>query len=130
LPVIAFIRLARVAQLARLQQLSRTARLYRLRGLAMRVWRALVALEIIESLLVRNPERRLEKLEVRLADKLEEIEFLKQDIARMQRRVDELRERVGSDDDRAAEPAGIDAKAAGASLADNSGGETLAQPTV
>lgn len=87
LPMVTFIRAARLTQLMRMKQLTRTVRLYRLRGLAMKLWRALVALEVVEMLLSLNPERRLEKLEARMEEKLEEIEFLKQDIVRLQRRI-------------------------------------------
>lgn len=89
LPMVTFIRAARLAQLARLNQISRAARIYRLRGLAMRLWRALVTLEVVEMLLSRNPERRLEKLEIQLEEKLEDIAFLKRDITRLQKRVAE-----------------------------------------
>ncbi len=89
LPMVTFIRAARLTQLARMKQITRAARVYRLRGLAMRMWRGLVALEIVEMVLLRDPERRMEKLESQLEFRLEEIEFLRQDIQRLQKRVEE-----------------------------------------
>ncbi len=88
LPTMAFMRAMRLASIGRLNQLSRTARIFRLRGMGMRMWRAFVALEVIEMLLSRNPERRLEKLEMQLEDKEEEIDLLKKDIQRLKRRVE------------------------------------------
>ncbi len=99
LPMVTFIRAARLAQLARLNQISRAARIYRLRGLAMRLWRALVTLEIVEMLLSRDPERRLEKLKIQLEEKLEDIEFLKRDITRLHKRVAQKLEKADLDED-------------------------------
>ena len=89
LPAISFLRAARLTQLFRLQSLAKTARVYRLRGLAIRMWRGFVALEFIEKLLSRNPEWRLEKLEVLLQEKSEEMDLLKQEIAKLQKRIEE-----------------------------------------
>jgi len=55
--------------------------------LAMRLWRAFVALEIIEMLIYRNPELRLERLEQKFEMKMEEIAFLRVDIQRLKERV-------------------------------------------
>jgi voltage-gated potassium channel len=88
LPMLAFMRMMRLASVGRLNQLSRTAKIFRLRGLGMRLWRAFVALEIIELLIARDPERRLARLEDELESRLEEVAWLRQDICR-------LRERVG-----------------------------------
>ena len=92
LPMLAFLRTLRLASIGRLNQLSRTARVFRLRGLGMRMWRGFVALEIIEMLLSRNPERRLEKLEGQLEDRMEEISFLEKDINRLRQRVEKRRQ--------------------------------------
>ncbi len=87
LPTLAFMRMMRLASVGRLNQLSRTARIFRLRGLAMRLWRAFVALDLIEHLLALNPEWRLEKLEDQLQVKMEEIGYLNQDIERLREKV-------------------------------------------
>jgi voltage-gated potassium channel len=91
LPMVTFLRAARLTQLLRMNQLSRTIRLYRLRGVSMKLWRALVAAEIVEMLLSLNPERRMERLEHRLEEKLAEIEYLKRDMERLQKRIEARR---------------------------------------
>ncbi len=97
LPMIAFLRAVRLTALLRLNNVARTAKVFRLRGLALRMWRGIVALEVVEMLLLRNPERRLEKLEVQLEDKLEEIEDLQREINRVQKRVDERAEKLAAE---------------------------------
>lgn len=92
LPMITFIRAVRLTQLVRLKQITRAARIYRLRGLGLRMWRGLVALEVVEMILLRDPERRLEKLESQLEFRMEEIEFLQQDIRRLQQKIAEKEE--------------------------------------
>lgn len=92
LPTLAFMRTMRLASIGRLNQLTRTARIYRLRGLGMRMWRGFVALEVIEMLLSRNPERRLEKLESQLEDKQEEIDLLQKDIRQLKSRIQQKRQ--------------------------------------
>lgn len=87
LPMLAFMRMLRLSSALRLNQISRTAKVFRLRGLAMRLWRAFVALEIIEMLIYRNPELRLERLEQKFEMKMEEIAFLRVDIQRLKERV-------------------------------------------
>ncbi len=89
LPMLAFMRMMRLGSVGRINQLSRTAKVFRLRGLAMRLWRAFVALEIIEMLLYRNPELRLEKLQQKFEMKMEEVSYLKEDIQRLRTRVAE-----------------------------------------
>jgi hypothetical protein len=89
LPTIAFFRAARLAQLARVKQIARAARVYRLRGLGIRFWRALVTLQVVEKILSRNPEHRLEKLQLRLEEKMDEINILREDIERLKTRIRE-----------------------------------------
>ncbi len=89
LPMIAFLRMARIAQLARIKQIAKAARVYRLRGLGIRFWRALVTLQVIEKILSRNPEHRLEKLQLLLEEKMDEIAILNEDIERLKARIRE-----------------------------------------
>ena len=89
LPLIAFLRAARLTQLMRVKHLAKTARVYRLRGLALRMWRGFITLEIIDKILSRNPERRLEKLELLLEEKNEEVDMLRKDIAKLRQKVAE-----------------------------------------
>ena len=71
LPMIAFMRAIRLAQL------TKTARVFRLKSLVMKLYRALLVLEVINRILHRNPEKRIARLEVVLAEKEREIEGIK-----------------------------------------------------
>ncbi|MGI9516682.1 MAG: hypothetical protein ACR2NP_06545, partial [Pirellulaceae bacterium] len=82
--------------LLRLNNVARTAKVFRLRGLALRMWRGIVALEVVEMLISRNPERRLERLEARMEYKLEEIDDLRREIGRVQKRVEARAEKVAA----------------------------------
>jgi voltage-gated potassium channel len=84
LPLIAFLRAARLGRLMRLQQLSKTARVYRMRGLLMRLWRALLLLDAIDRLIRGTPEKQITKLRVALATKERELEELRAEIARLE----------------------------------------------
>lgn len=84
LPFIAFLRAARLGRLMKLQQLSRTAKVYRVRGLALRAWRAVVALDVIDTILRRDPSYRLDKLQSQIDEKEAEIRELKQELIRLQ----------------------------------------------
>jgi voltage-gated potassium channel len=83
LPLISFlrslraIRAMRVARLAKVQQLAKMSRLYRLRGLAMRGFRALMLLELLNRLIGISLEKRLHKLREQLQEKELEIESLR-----------------------------------------------------
>jgi len=87
LPVIAFLRVARLGRLSRLfkikqlGKLGRTARVFRLRGLAMRAWRAVLILEIVDRLMHRDPVKRLKMMEDQLAEKEAESTILRNEIA-------------------------------------------------
>jgi len=95
LPFISFlrslraVRAMRLARVARVQQLSKMGRAYRLRGLAMRVVRALMILELFHRIFRIGPERRLEKLNTILDEKEREVEALRAEIARLERLVEE-----------------------------------------
>lgn len=84
LPVMRVLRLGRVL---RIDYIARMSRLYRLQGLAMRAWRALLVLEIVQLVIGSSVERRLKQLEQLLAAKEEEVANLRKEIA-------ELRERI------------------------------------
>lgn len=94
LPFISFlrslraVRAMRLARVAKVQQLSKMGRVYRLRGLAMRVVRALMILELFNRVFRIGPERRLEKLNTILEEKMREIEVLRGEIARLEREVE------------------------------------------
>ena len=84
LPLVNFMGAARLGRLVKLKQLSRTAKIYRMRGLVLRTWRAIVALGVIDTLLRRDPEQRMDKLRIQIEEKQEEIEHLHKELARIQ----------------------------------------------
>ncbi len=88
LPLIAFLRAARLGRLMKLQQLSRTAKMYRMRGLALRAWRAFVTLDVIGKLLRRTPQQRFERLRSEILEKQEEIRHLKMELEQVRAEVD------------------------------------------
>ncbi len=99
LPLLAFLRAVRLTQLFRIKHLAKTGRLYRLRGLGLRMWRGFVALDFIDKLLSRNPERRLAKLESILEDKQHEMGVLEKDIARLKKRIAEKESKAAAQAD-------------------------------
>ena len=86
LPLLAFLRVLRLGRLGRLLRLnqltkvSRSARAFRLKGLALRVWRALLVLEIVDRTLNRDDQKRLAKLQAKLADAEREVQSLQAEI--------------------------------------------------
>jgi voltage-gated potassium channel len=84
LPAIAFFRVLNLGRLLSLKQLVRTSRVFGLRGLLFRTWRAIVTLDLIDMVLRRNPAVRLERTRVLLAEKQEEVELLRSEIARLE----------------------------------------------
>jgi voltage-gated potassium channel len=90
LPLISFLRSLRVvrstrlARLARIEQLTRMSRLYRVRGLAIRGFRALLLLELLQRMLRITPEKRLKRLRERLHEHEQEAEELRREIAALE----------------------------------------------
>ena len=89
LPLVAFLRALRLARAVRLARLTKIARVYRLRGVMTRTLRALVILEVVQRLVYRSPERRLNHLrelmtekDAELAEMRAEIRALEQEILR------------------------------------------------
>jgi voltage-gated potassium channel len=87
LPAIAFLRIARIGRLIAAKQIVGTSRVFRLRGLLFRAWRGIVSLDVIDMILRRDPEVRLERTRQLLADKEEEMDVLRKEIARLQMQV-------------------------------------------
>lgn len=89
LPLFSFLRglslfrTTRLAQLARFSKLSRLLKAYRLRGTALRVVRALVILRLFERLIQFSPERRLKRLQEKLAINRREQRMIRLEIARL-----------------------------------------------
>jgi voltage-gated potassium channel len=87
--VLPALRSVRAFQALRMQQLTRLGRAYRLRALAMKLWRAMLLLEVIQRLTGWTPEKRLRRLEELLRAKEEELTDLREEIAKLQKLVAE-----------------------------------------
>ncbi len=87
LPLIAFLRAFRVTQLVRLQQVTRATRVYRMRGLALRVWRGLLAMDVISRLARMSPEAKIETLQKMIQEKQREIEDLEEEISELETQI-------------------------------------------
>ncbi len=87
MPFLAFLRglkVGRVLWLGKgLGKAVKTLKVYRLRGLWMRGWRGMVALDLLERLVHRTPEGRLRRLRERLAES-------ERDISRLHDRIQDL----------------------------------------
>jgi hypothetical protein len=88
LPMVAFVRSFRLAQLVRLNQVSRSVRLYRMRGVMIRAWRAVVAVDLLDRILIRDPVERIARLEERVREREEEVAVLLGKIAVLRKRID------------------------------------------
>lgn len=80
LPLVAFLRIFRLSHLVRLQQVTHVSRVYRVRGLALRVWRGMLAMDVISRLMRVSPEERIATLRQMIAEKQHEIERLEREI--------------------------------------------------
>lgn len=78
LPMLAFLRTARLGRLARLKDLSKTVRAYRTRGLYARWWRAIVALELLDRVQRLDLDNYLAHLEDQFEEKKEELTRIEQ----------------------------------------------------
>jgi len=104
LPLIAFLRVLRVTRLGRLLRLnqltkvSRTARVFRFRTVAMRVWRALLMLQVLDRLMHQDDERKLAQLEQQLRDKERETAALRSEVERLRERIEAARSALPPED--------------------------------
>lgn len=80
LPLVAFLRVFKMTQILRLQQVTKASRVYRMRGLALRVWRGLLAMDVISRLARLSPETRIKTLRALIEEKKREIERLEEEI--------------------------------------------------
>ncbi len=93
LPLISFLRsfrllrMTRLAKVTKLPQVARFIRVYRLRGVTMRGIRALMILDIAHRVLRISPKRRLNGLRIRLAEKEREAAALREQIATLERKI-------------------------------------------
>jgi hypothetical protein len=65
----------------------KTLKVYRVRGLWMRGWRGLVALDLLERIVHRTPEERLHRLREILAER-------ERDVSRLRKRIRDLEAEV------------------------------------
>lgn len=85
-PLIAFLRLARmsaVLRMLRVTRLQQLTKVFRLRGTFMRLWRAVLLLELLDRAF-RGPEARLTSLRERIDVREHEIAELKLEVARLE----------------------------------------------
>lgn len=87
LPMLAFLRTARLGRLARLKDLSKTVRVYRTKGLYARWWRAIIALELIDRVQRIDMDSYLSSLEDQYEEKREEISRLEQKLEETRKEV-------------------------------------------
>lgn len=76
MPAFGFLRLAALGGLFKLNALAKTVSVFRLRGLAIRFWRAMISLGVIDKALRKTPDHKIEKLDQMIAEKQEELELL------------------------------------------------------
>ena len=90
LPLVSFlrslrvVRTANIAKFAKAQQLTKMSRIYRMRGLMAKSIRALMVLEVVHRVLKVTPEKRIEKLQLQLAEKEEEANEIRSQIKVLQ----------------------------------------------
>ncbi|MGF1581947.1 MAG: hypothetical protein ACFCD0_21690 [Gemmataceae bacterium] len=81
------LRLLRAGRLVAGLKLGRMARLYRLRGLAMRAWRSILVLQVLQRLFNNSLEKRLNQLQELKMAKLEELEELEMEIESIENQI-------------------------------------------
>jgi voltage-gated potassium channel len=81
LPVL---RSLRAFQILRMQQLTRLGRAYRMKAVAMKLWRAVLVLEVIQRLTGSSKAKRLRRLKELLRAKEEELGELREEIAQLE----------------------------------------------
>ncbi len=95
LPLVSFlrslrvVRAANIAKFAKVQQLTKMSRIYRMRGLVAKSIRALMVLEVMHRLLKVSPQKRIEQLNMKLADLEEEANEIRAQIKSLRAQVPE-----------------------------------------
>jgi len=84
LPLLAFLRALRLGRLLRLQSLGKTARMYKLRGVALRSYRALMVVDLMQRLILGGPQKRLLRLKQRLVEQETQLAGLRSEIAELE----------------------------------------------
>ena len=81
LPLVAFLRTARLGQLARLQQ---TTRMFRLKGVVMRAWRGLILFDLLSRILDRECDRKAIRLQNTRSDLLRQLDRIDTELAEIE----------------------------------------------
>ena len=81
-------RLLRLGRVLRLEELLRWGRLYRLKALVTRGWRTLLLLQIAHRLTGRSPQQHFRQLRELLQAKEEEVAGLREEITKLEERLD------------------------------------------
>ena len=77
MPLVGFLRLAALGGLLKVNQVARAVSVFRLRGLAIRFWKAILALELIDKALRKTPQQRIERLKLMIIEREEELALLR-----------------------------------------------------
>jgi hypothetical protein len=85
--VLPLFRMLRLGRVLRLDELLRLGRLYRVRALALRGWRAVLLLQVVQRLTGRSLEHRRRQLQLLLQAKEEEMAELRREIEEMDKRI-------------------------------------------
>ena len=83
MPLVAFLRMARLGQLARLQQ---TTRMFRLKGVLMRAWRGIILVDVLGRLLDRECDRRAIRLRNDRSDLMRQLDRIDTELAELEHR--------------------------------------------
>lgn len=103
LPLVGFLRVLRVGRVGRvlrIQQLMRVteaSKAFRLRGLAFRVWRAVLLFEVVDRVMQRDIEHKIAVLRNRLAEREEEADKLRRQIAELETMLRETEARIAAE---------------------------------
>jgi hypothetical protein len=89
LPLLSFLRVLRLGSLLRLQQVTRASRVYKLRGVLLRLYRALLALNMLRFFWRLDHRRQLTRLEAQRHDLTLQLSELDRQIIQLQQQVAE-----------------------------------------
>jgi hypothetical protein len=92
LPLLSFLRVLRLGSLLKLQQVTRASRVYKLRGVLLRLYRALLALNILRLFWRLDHRRQLQRLEGQRQDLIVQLTDLDHQIRQLQQQLAEKEE--------------------------------------
>lgn len=89
LPLLSFLRVLRLGSLLRLQQVTRASRVYKLRGVLLRLYRAVLALNVLRFFWRLDHRRQLQRLETQRHDLMQQLSEVDLQITQLQRKLAE-----------------------------------------